>query len=115
MPSYIANNNADQLIEAVRNLSADDRKRLVDKLQETSLADVRAGAEKKRLSKMQAAIDAESPAIPYAQGALRRIGLDFVQAADMAKLNSAMSAAKLEPVRRIELKQVLFDLGVLAD
>lgn len=113
MAISIGTNTMDQLIESVQKLNPEQRKTLVDKLQETSMADVRASAETKRLGKMQAAIDAESPVIPYAQGALRRIGLDFVQAADLNRLISAMTAAKMDGTRRIELKKILADLGVI--
>jgi hypothetical protein len=53
------------------------------------------------------------PAIAYAKGALHRLGLDFVSAADMATLTEKMRERNLDTTSRIELKRVLADLGVL--
>ena len=51
--------------------------------------------------------------IEYVKGCLRRIGLNLVQAADMKKLNDAMTEHKLDTAQRIEIKRLLAALGVI--
>ena len=85
------------------------------------LSDVIAAHEQKnssaarRATRLDAALadPARQPAINYANGALRRLGLDFVAASDMNKLTEAMREKNLDVATRIELKRVLSDLGVL--
>jgi hypothetical protein len=53
------------------------------------------------------------PVVRLARGHLHRIGLDLHAAADINKLNEALTEAKLDTVKRIEIKQLLFQIGVI--
>ena len=68
-----------------------------------------------RAAKLDKALNdpARQPAIQYAKGALRRLGLDFAAAADINALTTAMRERDLDVTSRIELKRVLSDLGLL--
>ena len=69
----------------------------------------------RRAAKLDKALNDESKraAISYAKGALSRLGLDFVTAADINALTERMRERNLDTVTCIELKRVLSDLGVL--
>jgi hypothetical protein len=69
----------------------------------------------RRSAKLDAALSdpSKKAAIAYINGALTRLGLDFVAAADIHKLTEAMRSKNLETATRIEIKRVLSDLGVL--
>jgi hypothetical protein len=69
----------------------------------------------RRSAKLDAALSdpGKKAAINYANGALRRLGLDFISASDMNKLTTAMRERNIDTTSRIELKRVLSDLGVL--
>jgi len=76
--------------------------------------DKRNSREAQRAARLQAAAsEAMAPAVIYAKAALARIGLDFHAAADLGKLNAALTEAKLDMTKRIELKKILADLGVI--
>jgi hypothetical protein len=89
------------------------RKKLDDVIKASEQAN---SAAARRAARLDAALadPARQPAIQYAAGALRRLGLDFVSAADMNKLTEAMRERNLDVTTRIELKRVLSDLGVIA-
>jgi hypothetical protein len=61
------------LLEAIAALNAEQRKLLADKLNEASIADIKAGADKRLADKMAAAAadPAMKPAIQFAIGGLR--------------------------------------------
>jgi hypothetical protein len=99
----------------VRSLSPDARRKLTEALKGFEMQSITAAADERRAAKLQAAMsDANKEgAIAYVKGCLRRIGLDFVAASDMNRLNTAMAEHKLDTARRIELKRLLGELGVI--
>ena len=75
--------------------------------------DKRNSLEAKRVSRMQAAVARDAPEIKLAAGELRRIGLDFDTAGDLSKLNAAMSARGLDFEKRVAIKNLLAQVGVI--
>jgi hypothetical protein len=75
----------------------------------------KSGAEARRMARLKAAAESESmrPIVTYAEGSLRRLGLDFHAAADMNKLNAALTAANWDTTKRIEIKRLLAEIGVI--
>jgi hypothetical protein len=77
--------------------------------------DARNSATARRAARLDAALadPGKKAAITYINGALTRLGLDFVSASDVNALTAAMRSKNLDTATRIEIKRVLSDLGVL--
>jgi hypothetical protein len=83
-----------------------------------SAATVRANAiskDNRRAEKMRAAAADElnKPMIHWVNGQLRKIGVDMHAAADVHKLDEALTKARTSVETRIELKSALAKLGVI--
>lgn len=103
-------------VEAAKKANPADLRKLHQQIGDMlKAADAKNSAEARRAAKLQAAIDdpQKHGAVEYAKGCLRRVGLDFAAASDVNKLNSAMTEHKLDTARRIELKRLLGELGVI--
>ena len=102
----------------VKSLSPDARRKLAEAIKQFELESISASAEDRRIARMKAATNNPDlePAVKYANGALRRLGLTVHAAAEAdfsAKLDEAMSRAKLATADRIHLKTALAKIGLL--
>jgi hypothetical protein len=122
MPSLFDEHFTKQALARIAAAKSDAEITITDaKILHKRLADLIKAHEQKtsstarRAAKLDAAMSdpARQPAINYANGALRRLGLDFVTASDINKLDQAMRSSNLNTTQRIEIKKVLSDLGVL--
>jgi UDP-N-acetylglucosamine enolpyruvyl transferase len=105
MPTIFDSHNLRMAAQRIAAAADDDAITIADaRAMHKHLADVIAAHEQatssaaRRAAKLDKALSdpAQQPAIQYAAGALRRLGLDFVAASDANKLTDAMRAKNLD-------------------
>jgi hypothetical protein len=122
MPSIFDDHNAKQSLARIVAAKSDNEINIADaKAMHAKLGDLIKAHEQatssaaKRAAKLDAALSdpARQPAINYASGVLRRLGLDFATAASNPNvLTESMRKANMTTTQRIEIRKVLADLGV---
>jgi hypothetical protein len=110
---------ADSIEAAAANMPARELKELVATLNQVVAANAEANSAKsKRLARMSAAKadPLMQPAITLAAAELRRLGEDinaFAETGNVAKLDAAMKAAQWDSGRRIKMKTMAYQLGLI--
>jgi hypothetical protein len=102
--------------DAAKEVPTKDLRALRAQIDEMIKADeAKTSAEAKRLARMKAALedDAMEPTVRYCHGRLRSLGLDFHAAADLGKLNKALTEGNVPNDQRFAIKAALTQIGVL--
>jgi hypothetical protein len=110
--------NISDLVKEIEKLSASDRKTLLDKLSAAQINDVKAAADKQRLSRLDAAATDPKMSVAFATSVktLARLGLDLEKVAaagDTAALDRAMQEHRLSGAEKIQIKTVLANIGAI--
>jgi hypothetical protein len=111
--------NFNDLLKAVDALDANDRIKLAEKLSAKKLDDIKAAADKKRLARIEAAMqnDDLQPTVKMVLRQLRRLSLDFETIAATADVGAVDKAVRALPgftaAEAFELKAGLAKLGAI--